>query len=431
MDGWKRNLVILWFGSFFSSVGIGMIIPFLPLYVQELGIHDVKQAALWAAMIFGINHLMIALVSPFWGKFSDMYGQKPTMIRSGFGLAVIIAAMGLVHTPLQLLLLRAVFGTMGGFATCAVALMAIETPKEHVGKALGTLQTGQVTGQLLGPLLGGIMAEWLGMRNSFFFTGFFILVAALLVLFGVHESRTYPRFRFRRMKSTDGPDRADAGTASAKKTQLHDVVKQTPAIVTLFVSTFLISASFQSISPIITLYVKSMHIDKHVEIMAGLIFASSALGTMIAAPVLGRLGDRYGHLRVLMCSLFLISLLYIPQARITDPWVLMGARFLSGLCVGGLIPAISSLLRSLTPSNIQGSVFSYNASANSLGNVIGSLFGGIVTSHLGIPVIFFIISGVFFLHFVMLVFQAKRIRQGRTSMDTSVPNPRTPGLGTK
>ncbi|UUZ83970.1 MFS transporter [Paenibacillus sp. P26] len=101
MEAWKRNLVILWFGAFFSSVGIGMIIPFLPLYVQELGIHDVKQAALWAAMIFGINHVMIALVSPFWGRFSDTYGQKVTMLRSGFGLSVIIAAMGLVHTPLQ------------------------------------------------------------------------------------------------------------------------------------------------------------------------------------------------------------------------------------------------------------------------------------------------------------------------------------------
>ncbi|MCZ8517811.1 MFS transporter [Paenibacillus filicis] len=136
------------------------------------------------------------------------------------------------------------------------------------------------------------------------------------------------------------------------------------------------------------------------EIMTGLIFASNALGTMISAPYLGRLGDRHGHLKILMCSLFLISVLYIPQAQITDPFILMGARFLTGLCIGGLIPSISSLLRSLTPSHIQGSVFSYNASASSLGNVIGSLFGGIVTSHLGIPIIIFIISGVFFLHFV-------------------------------
>ncbi|MDF2959579.1 MAG: hypothetical protein K0S39_1314 [Paenibacillus sp.] len=408
MEAWKRNLYILWFGSFFFSVGIGMIIPFLPLYVQELGIHDVKKAALWSAMIFGVNHLMIALMSPFWGKFSDKYGQKMTMIRSGFGLAVIIAAMGLVHTPVQLLLLRALFGTIGGFSTCAVALTAIETPKEHVGKALGTLQTGQVAGQLLGPLLGGIMAEWLGMRNSFFFTGFFILIATILALFGVKETRKYKKFSFKDLLKPDEPT-SGGKRDTPKKKQLGEVIKQSPVILTLFLSTYLIAASFQSISPIITLYVKSLHIEDHVEIMAGLIFASSALGTIIAAPFLGRLGDHYGHLPVLLCSVFLISLLYIPQAGVSSPWILMGIRFLAGLCVGGLIPSISSLLRRLTPTGIQGSVFAYNTSANSLGNVSGSMFGGLVAGSFGIPIVFYIISGVFFVHFVMLAVQYKKI----------------------
>ncbi|WP_248926242.1 MFS transporter [Paenibacillus hamazuiensis] len=418
MEAWRRNLYILWFGNFFCSVGISMIIPFLPLYVQELGVHDPNKAALWSAMIFGINHLMIALVSPFWGKFSDTYGQKLSLVRAGFGLSVIIAAMGFVHTPLQLLLLRALFGTMGGFMSNTVALVAIETPKEHTGKALGTLQTGQVSGQLLGPLLGGVMAEWLGMRNSFFFTGFFIFVAAALILFGVKETRQYPRFSFKHLWNRGGV-LPDEKKPAARNTSLRELVRTTPAVLTLFVSTLLIAASFQSISPIISLYVKSMHIEKHIELMAGLIFASSALGTMIAAPFLGRLGDRYGHLLVLLSSLFMISVLYIPQARITDPWVLMATRFLSGLCVGGLIPSISSLLRKLTSREIQGTVFAYNTSANSLGNVSGSLFGGVVAGHFGIPVVFYIISGVFFLHFVMLAVQFRKINRAQLSRESA------------
>lgn len=413
MEAWKRNLIILWFGNFFCSVGIGMVIPFLPLYVQELGVHDVKKAALWAAMIFGINHLMIALVSPFWGKFSDTYGQKQALVRSGIGLSIIIACMGLVNTPLQLLLLRALFGTMGGFSSSAVALIAIETPKKEVGKALGTMQTGQVTGQLMGPLLGGVLAEWLGIRNSFFFTGFSILIAAILVIFGVKETKKYAKFRFRWFKKEESKARAEA-KEDRSKAQLRQAFKQSPVILTLFFSTFLIAASFQSISPIITLYVKSMRIENHVEIMAGLIFASSALGTVVAAPFLGRMGDRYGHLKVLLCALFLISILYIPQASIHNPWILMGTRFLSGLCVGGLVPSISSLLRSLTPVGIQGSIFAYNASANSLGNVSGSLFGGIVASNLGIPVVFYIVAGVFFVHFLLLAVQYKRINRERS-----------------
>jgi MFS transporter, DHA1 family, multidrug resistance protein len=418
METWRKNLYILWFGTFFTSAGIGMIIPFLPLYVQELGIHDVQKAALWAAMIFGINHVMIAITSPFWGRFSDRYGQRVTMIRSGFGLAVIIAAMGLVHTPVQLLLLRALFGTMGGFSTSAVALMAIEAPKDQVGRTLGTLQTGQVSGQLLGPLLGGILAEWLGMRNSFFFTGLFIFIAAVLVLFGVRETKEYAAFRIgpwlqsltnRRKEMRQ----QEEGKAPQAKLELRQVMRETPVILTLFLSTYLIAASFQSISPIISLYVKSLHVEDHVALMAGLIFASSALGTMIAAPILGRLGDRYGYLPVLLSSLLLISLLYLPQATASNPWLLMGMRFLSGLCVGGLIPSISSILRRLTPSAIRGSVYAYNSSANSLGNVSGALFGGLIAGHFGIPVVFYIIAGVFFLHFLMLAVQYKRLTQAQ------------------
>ncbi|MDQ1913623.1 MFS transporter [Paenibacillus sp. GD4] len=418
METWRKNLYILWFGTFFTSAGIGMIIPFLPLYVQELGIHDVQKAALWAAMIFGINHVMIAITSPFWGRFSDRYGQRVTMIRSGFGLAVIIAAMGLVHTPVQLLLLRALFGTMGGFSTSAVALMAIEAPKDQVGRTLGTLQTGQVSGQLLGPLLGGILAEWLGMRNSFFFTGLFIFIAAVLVLFGVRETKEYAPFRFRpwlqSLTNRRMEQRAEEeGKTAPAKLELRQVMRETPVIFTLFLSTYLIAASFQSISPIISLYVKSLHVEDHVALMAGLIFASSALGTMIAAPILGRLGDRYGYLPVLLSSLLLISLLYLPQATASNPWLLMGMRFLSGLCVGGLIPSISSILRRLTPSAIRGSVYAYNSSANSLGNVSGALFGGLIAGHFGIPVVFYIIAGVFFLHFLMLAVQYKRLTQAQ------------------
>ncbi|SFL60401.1 Predicted arabinose efflux permease, MFS family [Paenibacillus sp. 1_12] len=421
MEVWKRNLYILWIGNFLTSVGIGMIIPFLPLYVQDLGVHDVKQAALWAAMIFGINHLMIALISPLWGKFSDTYGQKLVMVITAIGSAVIIAAMGLVDTPIQLLLLRAAFGTMGGYPTSSVALLAIEAPKQKVGNALGTLQTGQVTGQLLGPLIGGVLAEWLGIRDSFFITGLFIFIAALLTVVGVKETTKYSKFRFTNLLKLSHPilQSKNRDRKVPSKTALRQVLGQSPLILTLFISTYLISISFASISPMISLYVKSMNIVDHIEIMAGLIFASTALGTMITAPILGRMGDRHGHSIILLLSLILIAILHIPQGLVTDPWVLMGIRFVTGLCIGGVIPSISSLLRKLTPSHIQGSVFAYNASAGSLGNLSGAIFGGLVASSLGISLVFYIIAGVFFVHFLMILIQFKRFRKAEKEQEAA------------
>lgn len=420
MEVWKRNLYILWTGNFLTAVGIGMIIPFLPLYVQDLGVHDVKQAALWAAMIFGINHLMIALISPLWGRFSDTYGQKLVMVITSIGSAVIIAAMGLVDTPLQLLLLRAAFGTMGGYPTSSVALLAIEAPKQQVGNALGTLQTGQVTGQLLGPLIGGVLAEWLGIRDSFFITGFFIFLAALLTVFGVKETNTYPTYKFKSLLKLSNPFKSRIRHQEVPDKQAwHNIFVQSPLIITLFISTFLISISFASISPMISLYVKSMNIVDHIEIMAGLIFASTALGTMITAPLLGRMGDRHGHTIILLVSLILIAVLHIPQGLVTNAWVLVGIRFITGLCIGGVIPSISSLLRKLTTTPVQGSVFAYNASAGSLGNLSGAIFGGLVASSFGISLVFYVIAGVFFVHFLMIAVQFKRFRRAEQEQDVS------------
>jgi MFS transporter, DHA1 family, multidrug resistance protein len=418
METWKKNLYILWIGCFLCSVGINMIIPFLPLFVQELGVTDVKDAALWSAMIFGANHFVIAIVSPIWGRLSDRFGQKMMMIRSGLGMGIIIIGMGFVHTPLQLLLLRVLFGTVAGFMTSATAFMAIDTPKEHVGKALGTLQTGSVTGQLMGPLFGGLLAATFGMRNAFFLTGFFILIATAMVIFTIVETRTYEKLRFNlnwlRRDSASSPPELNPTPKPVKQSKsLIALIKEAPVLLTLFVSTYLIAASMQSINPIITLYVKQLHVEDHVEIIGGLIFASSALGTMLAAPLLGRLGDRFGHTYILIASVLCMAILNIPQAIVDDPWSLFGIRFLAGLCVGGLVPSVSSLLRSTTAPGIQGSIFGYNQSANSFGNVSGAMFGGIVASQLGIPYVFYFITGMFALLFLMLLFQMKSIEKAR------------------
>ncbi|MFC5648200.1 MFS transporter [Paenibacillus solisilvae] len=424
MAVWKRNLYILWAGSFLSSVGMNMIIPFLPLYVQELGVHDIKQAALWAAFVFAANHIMIALVSPLWGRLSDIHGQKTMMICSGLGMGILVIAMGLIHTPLQLIVLRMVFGCVAGFAASASALTAVETPKEHAGSALGTLQTGIVSGQLLGPIFGGLLAETYGIRNAFYLTGFLLLLATVLVITGVMESRKYPR----EGRSLPGPFGRKAGSFSRGislssafgKNTLIDVMKHSPMVWTLFISSFLISASLLSIEPVITLYVQSLHVERHVELMGGLVFGASALGTILSAPYLGKLGDRHGHAIVLLASLFFMSVLYIPQAWITNVWLLLFVRWLTGLCMGGMIPAISALLRTLTPVGMQGSVFGYLSSANSLGNVSGALLGGTIGNAFGISHIFYIVSGIFFIHFAMLLL---RLRKLHASADRKLEEP--------
>ncbi|WP_284199333.1 MFS transporter [Alicyclobacillus sacchari] len=104
-------------------------------------------------------------------------------------MGAMTACMGLVTAPWQLLLLRFINGIFSGFISMAISLQASVTPAEQSGKALGTLQTGNIAGSLIGPLIGGVLSEWLGFQGCFFFTGALLVVASLIVLIFVHEPK--------------------------------------------------------------------------------------------------------------------------------------------------------------------------------------------------------------------------------------------------
>jgi MFS family permease len=149
---WRRTLYVLWVGQFLMTAGMSLVIPFLPLYIGDLGVHRLASVEQWTGLIFSATFMVSAFVQPLWGRLSDRVGRKVMLIRSGIGMAVIMAAMGLVHAVWQLFALRFIMGSVSGFISAAIALQASQTPPEEAGKALGTLQTGAVAGNLVGPL---------------------------------------------------------------------------------------------------------------------------------------------------------------------------------------------------------------------------------------------------------------------------------------
>lgn len=168
VDGWKRNLFILTISQFLVMSAMTMIIPFLPLYLGDLGVTDPKVVSIWAGFIFGANFLTAFLFSPFWGKVADKYGRKMMILRSGFGMALVISLTGFATGPISLLLLRLLNGVISGFIPASIGLVSTNTPKERVGYALGFLQSGTVAGGICGPLIGGVLAQAFGYRMIFF-----------------------------------------------------------------------------------------------------------------------------------------------------------------------------------------------------------------------------------------------------------------------
>lgn len=382
MNRWKIDLAVLWFGSFLVMAGMTMIMPFLPLYLMELGLEGEHEIAVWAGAIFAANFITAFLFQPVWGKLSDQYGRKIMLLRSGFGMAVVMVLMGFSQTAWHLFVLRMLNGVISGFNPAAIALISAIAPKERMGFAMGTLQSGTVAGTILGPLIGGLMADRFGFRPIFYITGSLLLLATLLVWFLVRE-------KFDREKA------AAQKSMSIFKGFLE--LRAIPQLPALFSVTFVIQFAFLSPMPIIPLFIEDIHGNTaNLALLSGLVGSITGLSNMAASPLLGRLSDRIGAQKVLYVSLIGAAITFIPQAFATHVWQLFAARFLLGLFMGGLIPSVNSLIRKYTPDGMESRSYGFNSSFLSLGNMVGPIVGGVLSGWTGF-------SGVFLLAAILML----------------------------
>ncbi|GEO26636.1 MFS transporter [Alicyclobacillus acidoterrestris] len=368
IEKWKRTLYILWLANFCVAAGTSLIIPFLPLYIESLGVHSETDIAHWSSWVFAAQFVTSFVFQPVWGAFADRRGRKLMLLRAGFGMGVMTALMGLVHAPWELLLLRFVNGVFSGFISMAVSLQASVTPPEKTGRALGMLQTGSVSGSLIGPLVGGVLAEALGYHGVFFFTGAMLIVASLIVLVFVHENPVAQKER------------------QKQKASWHELVPLWP----VFLATFMTQLAMMSIEPIVTIFTRDIYHGANLSIIAGLVVAMSGIANLIGTPTLGRLGDKIGQRKVLLFALIFAALSFIPQAIAHSLGMLLVGRFCLGLFLGGMIPSLQVLVRKLAPVNIQATAFGWNSSSMFLGNLVGPLVGGSVAAAYGIRSVFYI-----------------------------------------
>ena len=363
------------FGAFTTIVGMTLLLPFLPLYIEQLGEHDPAAIVQWSGIVFGATFLSAALMAPVWGRLADRYGRKLMLIRASLGMAVAIGAIGLVHDVWQLVALRLLTGLLGGYASGSTLLVATQTPKARSGWALGTLSVAIMAGNLVGPLVGGALPPLIGIRNTFFASGAAIFVAFLATLTLIRET---PKPR---VAHVDGQRSTQSGWRA--------IPDKGPLFAMLATGALLMLANM-SIEPIITVYVASLVDDPaRITITAGLVMAAAALGSIVSASRLGELADRIGHWRVVVGCLATAALLLIPQALVTNAWQLIGLRFAMGVALGGLLPCIAAVIRHHVPTSVVGFALGYSVSAQYAGQVIGPVLGGFVGGHVGMRAVFF------------------------------------------
>jgi len=375
---WKRNLTVAWIGCFLTGAAFSLVMPFLPLYVEQLGVTGHSALNIWSGLVFSITFLFSAIASPFWGGLADRKGRKIMLLRSALGMACVMALSGLAQNIWQLLVLRALLGLLGGFIPNANALIATQMPRNRSGWAMGTLSTGGVAGALLGPLAGGLLADAYGLRMVFFITAIVLFLCFVLTLVCIKENFV----------------------PVAKKEMLHArevfaSLKNPRLVLSLFITTMVIQVATGSIAPILTLYVRELAGNVgNIAFISGMIASVPGVAALMSAPRLGRLGDRIGPEKILVVALIISVLLLIPMALVQTPWQLGLLRFLLGAADGALLPAVQTLLVYNSTNQIAGRIFSYNQSFRDIGNVTGPLLGAAVSASYGFRTVFFVTACV-------------------------------------
>ncbi len=368
---WKRNLVISLLGSFTTIVAMTLLLPFLPLYVEELGVSNHAAIVQWSGIAYGATFLAAACVAPIWGRLGDIYGRKLMLVRASLGMTIAISLMGMAGSVWQLVALRLFVGLAGGYASGSMVLVATQTPKDRSAWALGVLSSGIMAGNLVGPLIGGALPPIIGIRGTFLAAGGMIFFAFLATTFLIKEEKSAAR--------------KQAAKASGGWKSIPD---KRPVVAMLATGLLLMLANM-SIEPIITVYVAQIVPDQgQVTMVAGIVMSAAALGSILSASRLGKLADRIGHWPVIAGALAIAGLLLIPQAFVNASWQLIGLRFLMGLALGGLLPCITAVIRHSVPDSAAGSILGLSISSQYVGQVAGPVLGGFVGGHIGMPAVF-------------------------------------------
>ena len=368
---WKDNLRIAWLGSFLTGACISLVVPFMPIFVEQLGVEP-SQVTFYSGLAISVSAISAACVSPLWGILADRYGRKPMMIRAGLAMTITMGGLAFVPNVYWLLALRLLNGVFTGFVPNATALIASQVPKDKSGYALGTLSSGVVAGTLTGPFVGGMIAEVFGIRNVFLMVGGFLFLAAILTIFFIKEDfQPVPKEKALPTK------------------ELFTSVKSPYLLFNLFATSFVIQVAAQSVGPILALYIRDLGQNENLLFVSGLIVSSMGLSSMMSSGVMGRLGDKVGNHRLLIVAQAYSALIYLLCANASTPLELGIYRFLFGLGTGALVPGINALLSRMTPKAGISRVFAFNQVFFYLGGVIGPLAGSVVAEQFGYHSVFY------------------------------------------
>lgn len=361
-------LLILSANMFISQLGVGLVIPILPQYIETFGASGIQLGYLVASM-----GLTLLLFSPLAGALSDQYGRKK-LIVGGIGLfAFSQFIFGYTDEMYGLYLSRLIGGI--GIACMNPAITAYVTDITDLrqrGKGHGWIGAAMALGIVSGPGIGGLLSEH-GLRLPFYMAAAAALLAAAACLLLLPESL----------------GREAQLTARKSQPSQKNIFSQlslsldTPYLM-LFIFIFIMSFGLANIEAVFGLYVDKKYGFTPQDI-AVLITAGALMGVLVQSLLINRLLHHFQEIQVINASLFVSAICLLLMLLSGNFLYLLMVNMIYFAVLSTLRPAINTLLSKIA-GHEQGFVAGLNNAYTSLGIILGPIVGGIMFDiHIDLP----------------------------------------------
>ncbi|THF80335.1 MFS transporter [Cohnella fermenti] len=357
----RGALPILMLNLFLVFTGIGLIIPIMPSFMNELGIGGSMMGLLVA--VFSLTQL---LFSPLAGRLADSFGRKKMIVLGMLIFALSEGLFGYVSSPILLFAARALGGLSAAMIMPAVMAYAADlTTNEERAAGMGYVNASITTGFIIGPGIGGFIAEF-GIRAPFYAAGVAGIVAALVSLLFLKESGAVARLA----------EDSSSDTAPAERRSLLNQLRYSyrepyfPSLIIVFVMSFGL-ASFE------TIY--SLFVDHKFGFdpkdIALVITLGSIAGAVVQLTAFSWILNRFGEKRVISACLFVAGVFVLLMLLVHSYWLIFAVTFVVFLASDILRPTVSTQM-SMLAKDQQGYVAGLNSAYTSLGNIIGPVVAG-------------------------------------------------------
>jgi DHA1 family multidrug resistance protein-like MFS transporter len=395
---WRRNLAALVAAVFIGFTGFTLVMPFLPIYIQQMGVTDVGEVAAWTGVCLGVTPAMTALFAPLWGRLADRFGRKLMVLRSLASFVILMAAMGYATTPWHLLVLRVVQGFFAGYGALCLAMAAESAPPGRMAQSIGLVQTAQRLGPALGPVIGGAVAAAVGLRATFLLTAVFYLAAFVLML----------------LLYVEGPPSSHASPVAGGKVTFRNVLAFENVLL-LMGLIFGFQFVDRSLGPVLPLHLSALGVEEpRVALVSGIIFSALACAAAFGHHLCAGFLARWGAHRTLTASSAVAAGGAASMALTPDPWSFGLASAVFGIGIGVAMTAAYTTAAGAVPEAARATGFGFLMSASLVGMAISPMVAGLL-AHAGIRVVF-VVDAVMLLAFAVAV---RRVMEAPTRGTTS------------